>query len=608
MSLAQGTRILSLALSLTAVALIGGCGGAEQDPDVGKDFKPRYEPPPDSGRGGTLRILASGEVDSLDPGSAQNQLSFSVSFATQRTLISPTPGPEPGMIPDLATTLPTVDRARGTVDFHIRRDVGFSPPISRRIVADDFKYALERSLLPGVSSGYVRTYLGTLQGFERAEREAASNPTRAPAISGIEVLGRHRLRLRFEGEVPSLAVESLSLPFAAPVPRRYAQRFDANIPSTYGQRVVASGPYMVPNDADGNLTGYSRGANLTLARNPAWDPHSDFRPAFLDEVHVESGYSNTGAASSRILSGRSKVNGDFAPEPVMLEEAARRFPDQLMMVPAGAVLYAAMNTTVAPLDRLDVRRAVLAAADRDAMRLARGGRFAGPLATHFIPPDVPGFDEAGGLEGPRLDFLASPKGDLELAAEYMREAGYPSGRYTGDEELVMVTDTTGVGRRTGEVVRRAFNAIGIRVKSRAVARDIMYSRFCNVPAAEVAICPNVGWVRQLDDAQTVLEQTFSGAAIQSSNNSNWPQLNVPSVNRAIERARRISEPVARARAWGRVDRLITAQAPAIPIVWGEVPYISSDDVVNVIDAANAAPSLPMISLRSAGACPSGADC
>lgn len=596
----MGPRALLFAVLLATITLNAGCGEADRDQGGKSEYAPRYQPQADSHRGGLLRILASGDLDSLDPGSLQNQFSVVVSYATQRTLISHTLGPGPGLIPDLATTLPRIDREAGEIDFRIRRDVRFSPPVSRRIVADDFKYALERSLLPGIANGYLRAHLSTLRGFDRAEQTALQDPTHAPDISGVETLGRDRLRLRFKGRIPALAVEALSLPFAAPVPREYAARFDAEVPSSYGSHVVASGPYMVPNDAAGNLTGATPGVETKLVRNPLWKPQSDFRPAYLDEIRIGTGYSNTGAASRRILAGRSQVNGDFAPEPATLQAAAREYPDQLMMVPAGAVLYAAMNTTVEPLDDLDVRKAVLAGADRNAMRLARGGRFAGPLATHFIPPGVPGFEAAGGREGPGFDFLSHPGGNPELAAEYMRRAGYEDGRYDGDQVLEMVTDTSGVGRRTGEVVRRAFKAIGIPVRTRAVARDIMYSRFCNVPSAEVAICPNVGWVRQLDDPQTVLDQTFSGSAIQSSNNSNWSQLNVPAINRAIARARWVSEPAARARAWGEIDRMITAQAPAIPIAWAEVPSIFSADVVNVIDAANASPALPMISLRPSG--------
>ena len=54
------------------------------------------------------------------------------------------------------------------------------------------------------------------------------------------------------------------------------------------------------------------------------------------------------------------------------------------------------------------------------------------MPTHFIPPGVPGFEEAGGMEGPGLDFMAKPEGDPALPAEYFKKAGYASGKYEGD--------------------------------------------------------------------------------------------------------------------------------------------------------------------------------
>ena len=595
------TTVIAGATIVAVAVAFAGCGGGEEQAVEPGAFAPRYAPPADARSGGDLRVLAAGDVDSLDPGAAQNQFSFMVSFATQRTLIAPSNETPGEFVPDLAAALPEVDPDAGTIRFELKPGVRFSPPVSRSVVAGDLEYAIERSLLPGVANGYVEPFLGTLRGFAAAQRRAERVTDRAPDITGVSAPDPRHLTLTFDGRVPPLAVEALSLPFSAAVPESYARRFDAEIPSTYARHAVSSGPYMVPSDAEGELTGHRPGIEIELTRNPEWDPATDFRAAFLDEIHIESGFTNTGAASERILTGESQINGDFGPEPNVLEEAATEFPDQLMMVPAGAILYASLNTTIEPLDDVDVRRAVLAAADRSAMRLARGGSFVGPLATHFIPPGVPGFEQAGGIDGPGYDFLADPTGDPDLAAEYMRRAGYPDGHYEGDAELTMVTDTTGIGRKTGEVVRRAFETVGIPVVTRAVTQDIMYSRFCNVPAAEVAICPNVGWVRQLDDAQTVLDQTFNGAAILPVNNSNWPQLDVPGVNRAIDRAKWIEEPVPRAEAWARIDRRITGLAPAIPIVWSEIASVFSADVVNVIDRTNVNPSLPMVSLTCGGA-------
>lgn len=602
-SVATPSSIAALIAAMLMFAGLAGCGqSASSDGGVLPDtaFRPRYEPPPDAGYGGELRVLATGDVDSLDPGSMQNQFSGQVSFATQRTLVAATPGPGPGLRPDIASALPEVDVPGGTVEFRLRQNVSYSPPVSRPVTAADFKYALERGLMPGVANGYLKVFLGNLRGLKAAARSAEVDPSRAPEIEGIEATGADRLRLRFDGPVPPLAVKALTMPFAAPVPREYAARFDRQVPSSYSQHVVATGPYMVENEPDGDLSGYQPGAVIKLVRNPAWKADTDFRPTFLDRITVEAGYANTGPAAEQILTGKSSINGDFSPSPQILKQAASRSPGQLTLIPSGAVLYAALNTTIAPLDDANVRRAILAATDRRAIRLARGGEFAGELATHFLPPDVPGFEQAGGVVGPGFDFLSYPEGSARVAARYMRRAGYANGRYTGDAELSMVTDTTPLGRRTGEVVRQAFESLGIKVRTRAVARDIMYSRFCNVPAAEVAICPNVGWVEQLSDPQTVLEQTFSGSAIQEVNNSNWSQLDVPAINRAIRRAKRITDRDRRAAAWGKIDRMVTGQAPAIPLLWAKLASISSANVINVIDAATASSALPMMALKDPG--------
>src|SRR5215207_8847241 len=71
---------------------------------------------------------------------------------------------------------------------------------------------------------------------------------------------------------------------------------------------------------------------------------------------------------------------------------------------SGRYRYIALNTTVKPFDNPDVRRAILAAFDRNALRQAFGGELTGDIPTHFIPPGQPGFEEAGGDAGPGVDF------------------------------------------------------------------------------------------------------------------------------------------------------------------------------------------------------------
>ena len=106
---------------------------------------------------------------------------------------------------------------------------------------------------------------------------------------------------------------------------------------------------------------------------------------------------------------------------------------------------------------------MIANANRIDLRNTRGGELVGPVATHFLPPEFPGFEEAGGLEGPDLDYLANPEGDPELAAEYMRKAGYRERQVRGpDCEITMVGDDSPPGSDTAEVVREPARGARLR--------------------------------------------------------------------------------------------------------------------------------------------------
>ena len=592
--------LLAGLVALFAAGLVA-CGDDDGDTEaVETEFPPSTEAPEDAQEGGTLEVISSGDVDYMDPGAAYYQYTYMITNAMHRTLVGWRPADTEEPTPDLAEEEPEISEDGRTITFTLREGVSFSPPVDREVTSADVKYAIERALLPGVANGYAPTYLGDISGFDEAQKAAEEDDTVAPDISGITTQDDQTLVIRLDEPEIAVAraiVQALSLPISAPVPEEYAKEFDAESPSTYGTHVVATGPYMVENDESGELTGYSPGKEIHLVRNPNWDPETDERPAYLDEVLVRAGFTDLNSASRRVLEGDSQINGDFVPTPSGLKLAAQEFPEQLTLTPSGGNRYVALNTTIPPFDDINVRKAVLAAADREALRLARGGELIGEIATHFIPPEIPGFEESGGVEGPDLDFLADPAGNPELAAEYFREAGYESGEYEGDEELLMVGENAGVDQKVAEVALDLFEGLGFNVNFRQVDSDVMYTKFCNVPRAEVAICPNVGWLKDFNDPQSILDPTFHGDAIVQTNNSNWPQLDDPEINAAIEEARLINDPEERDEAWGEVDVMVTEQAPAIPYIWDNQPNISSADVNVVINKFNSNTDLSYTSLQ-----------
>jgi peptide/nickel transport system substrate-binding protein len=393
------------------------------------------------------------------------------------------------------------------------------------------------------------------------------------------------------------AAGALGMPMTAPVPEEYARKFDRGNDSTYGANQVATGPYMIRNNAEGKAIGYEPGQRIHLVRNPNWDKKLDFKPAYVDEIDMQEGNDDTTVASRRILTGQSMVNGDIVAPPPIIKQAVTKQKQQLALISAGSQRYVSMNTKMKPFDDINVRKAAIAGFDRNAMRLVRGGKLLGEIPTHFIPPGMAGYEEAGGAKGPGLDFMAKPAGDANLAGEYFKKAGMSSGKFEGNEEILMVGTAEGVDQKTAEVAKENFEKLGFKVRLRLVAKDSMYTKYCNRPAADVAICPNVAWSKDFSDAQTILDPTFNGENIAEQNNSNWPQLDVAKIDETMNKAKEAISPEDRAKAWAQADKMITEQAPAVNWIWDKTPLISSKNVNAVASQYNGQWDLAWTSLK-----------
>jgi peptide/nickel transport system substrate-binding protein len=520
-------------------------------------------------RGGALTVLTSQDVTNLDPGITYQSLDLNVLAATVRTLYSYAPTAPDELLPDLAAGPPQTSDGGKTLTVRIRRGVRFAPPVNREVTSRDVKYAIERGFNPSVANAYASTYYGDVVGADRA----SGGP-----IAGIETPDDHTLVFRLTRPTASLLAQATVLPLSAPVPPEYAKPLDAKSTSEYAGHIVATGPYMVPADGDGKILGegYVPGRSLRLVRNPNWDAATDHRPAYLDEIEFKVGGSAT-VYGRQTLAGRGLALAD-PPTPALVKKAYQEARDQIFFSPGAGTRYAALNTAIPPFDDANVRKAVAAALDREQMRRVRGGEVVGDIGSHFLYPGVQGFEQAGGLEGTGVDFLADPEGDRALAARYMRAAGYADGRYDGGETIQIVGLAGAPDSNDAQIFEQTLQQLGFKTNLKLVGSDVMYGRFCGVPRARVNACPNVGWIRDFADPQTVLNLAFNGSYIFPENNPNWPQLNDPAINRAMARAELVVGEQARADAWAQIDRMITATAAAVPWLYDRQPNVFAADV------------------------------
>jgi peptide/nickel transport system substrate-binding protein len=147
------------------------------------------------------------------------------------------------------------------------------------------------------------------------------------------------------------------------------------------------------------------------------------------------------------------------------------------------------------------------------------------------------------------------------------------------------------------VVLNSLKNLGFSVQFRPVTRDTMYSKYCGIPKSKTPICPSTGWLKDFADPQTMLDPTFNGKNIVPTNNSNWPQLNVPAINQAMDKAETVVGDDARAQAWADIDKQVMEQAAAITWQWDKPILVESSNVNGVLNKANAAWDLSSTSLK-----------
>jgi len=574
-------RLLPLAaLGILALVVAAGCGGGGSKSSTSGGASTNTN----GKTGGTVTILdTAGSVDSLDPGYWYYQTDYEeLGTTTQRWLYSWKPDSNTPT-PDVAQGLPQVSDGGKTLTIKIKPGIKYSAPLANRTVTSkDVKYAMSRCFLPQVGNGYALVYWGDIEGAQ------AYSQGKATEVTGLQTPDDNTLVINLTKPVGVLATgAALGLPCTAPVPQDYAEKYDKGKTSTYGEHQVFTGPYMIEGAGSGTVpqSGYQPGKLISLVRNPSWDKSTDFKPAYFDKIIIKNG-GDVSVTSRQVLAGQSMMSGDSAvPPPAVLKEGLTTKKSQFQISPSGGNRYIALNTKVKPLDNVNFRRAIAAVVNRDALRQTRGGPAVGTVATHFIPPDIPGFDQAGGNAGPGYDFYKNPSGDVALAKEYMKKAGYPSGMYSGPP-LLTIADNQSPAKETAEAFQQQLSQIGIKLQLREIPHASVIGKFCGTPKQNVAICPTLGWGKDFFDAQSMVDPIFNGKNITQSGNVNTAQANDPKFNAQMDKAEELTDPTQRAQTWGQLDKDLTGQVFYVVWLWDNEVNFTSTNVKGVQNSFN----------------------
>ena len=139
----------------------------------------------------------------------------------------------------------------------------------------------------------------------------------------------------------------------------------------------------------------------------------------------------------------------------VVKQAYEQYPAQITFTSGSGMHYLTLDTQHGVFKNVNIRRAVYAALDRAAIVKARGGSLVATPGTHFIYPGSIGYEQAGGAAGPAVPWNTDVNGNVAEAHKLMKAAGYPGGKYTGNETVQVVYGQGGNGPAIAQIVANA---------------------------------------------------------------------------------------------------------------------------------------------------------
>ncbi|MDX6563818.1 MAG: peptide/nickel transport system substrate-binding protein, partial [Gaiellales bacterium] len=480
------------------------------------------------------------------------------------------------LVPDSATDLGKITNGGKTYTYKIKQGVKFGPPLNRQITSADFKYAMDRIKDPKLAAGYA---------FYYSEVKSVSTPDPSTVVYHLtKPIGDFRLRL--------------GLPAAGPIPKEVAGCFtDA---AKYGRFVISSGPYMIEGsdklDASScdkvvatPLSGFDGEKQLTLVRNPAYDPKTDSRKARENFPDSFTWTVNTNTEDIYARVARGDIEDEIANEPPTV---LRQYQgsDQLKINNGDRTQYITMNTTQPPFDDVHVRRAANFVMDREGLRKAYGGPTAGIVATHVAPDSIlndklKGYAPYGG-----------PRGDVNKAKAEMKLSKYDTNKdglcdAKACQNVFTIQGDGAVRSAMVPVAEASMKKIGISLKTR-ILKDA-YTPI-QTPSQNVPFALRPSWGKDYADATTFYGPLFDGRNIIAKNNTNYSLLGItaatakkvgakgniaaaPSVNADLDKCAPLVEE--RVACYAALDKKLTTKiVPWIPYLWLAAPNVISKNV------------------------------
>lgn len=469
----------------------------------------------------TLQMAIPGDAfDTIDPALTSIAATTTIVRLTCASLMGAPDKPFPAgsrIVPDLAAGFPKITNGGKAYTYTLRKNARFST--GAPVTARDVQHTINRVLSPALKA-YAAKYLSDIVGAK------AVMAGKTKAAAGVTAHG-NRLTIRLTKPLGDfnarVAIAACVVPTAV----------DAD-PEGVKPPVPTAAPYAI--------TEYVPGDRLVIERNRFY---RGSRPHRVSGIVVDLSL-DSATALDRVDRGSLDYawvpTGDYGVRATELQRKYGINRLRFFAVPASFLRYFVLNTTSSLFkDNEPLRRAVNFAVDRKALLRARGP-LAGFLTDQYLPPGLPGFQDA------HIYPLGRP--DLRRARQLARGA-------TRSGKGVLYTPADTLGSTQAQIVKANLAKIGLDITIKKLPGSLYFQKL-DTPGEPFDIAW-LGWLADLPDP-SLLNEFFAG---ENSPDPNFSRFDSMTYDARLDRASRLVGQE-RYRTYGRLDvDLARDAAPAI---------------------------------------------
>jgi ABC-type transport system substrate-binding protein len=547
-----GVALIAVLGGLTIFLIASGGGDESSTGSTNSNGEQNGEPTPElpDRVQGELRLFG-GDPITLDPACASDADSAAYIVEIFSGLVSF--DKDLNIIPDIAETIDT--SPDGLVyTFHLRPNVEFHDA-SRRVVADDFKFSMERAINPDTQSTVGEVYLDDIVGVD--EFIAGS----AEEVSGIKVVNDNTLEITIKEPIVYF-LDKLTYPTAYVVDRREVGDSTCFEGGQWTQSPNGTGPF--------KMKEFVLGERIELEPNERF--YLDPKPSLQQVTYLLAGgsplvmYENDEVDISGVgVNDVERIRDPNEPLNAEYHTGANMSTD-----------YIGFNTQEPPFDDPEIRRAFAMATDRELISEAVLMDILLP-AKGVLPPGIQGYDE--NFEGVPYDpegarAIIEEKGGAELFQDVTL---LTSGQGAAPSEALAAV-TALWEENLGVTITIEQEEFGIFL------RDIDQGNFSMF---------SLGWIADYPDPQNFLE-----IKLHSQSADNETQYSNPQVDELLDQAATETDEAERIRLYQEAEQMVIEDSPWVPLFHGQDSVLIKPYVKDFINAPFVIPRMRYVSIEN----------